>query len=108
MKRGEMKTSGLSYETPLLFSSSSPLFWKDARSFAHHVTLCFLSAHPYARTDTPLRIAHSESLQFLPSPFTFTRNLLIQCVLQVKEIPFFRLHRWRKQRWSLYPQVAVS
>ena len=26
------------------------------------------SAHPYARTDTPLRIAHSASLQFLPSP----------------------------------------
>ncbi len=51
------------------------------------------SAPPYARTDTPLRIAYSASLYFLPSPFTFTRNLLIQCVLQVKEMPFFRLHR---------------
>ena len=51
------------------------------------------SAPPYARTDTPLRIAHSASSQFLPSPFTFTRNLLIQCVLCVKEMPFFRLHR---------------
>ena len=51
------------------------------------------SAPPYARTDTPLRIAHSASSQFLPSPFTFTRNSLIQCVLRVKEMPFFRLHR---------------
>ncbi len=51
------------------------------------------SAQPYARTDTPLRIAHSASSNFLPSPFTFTRNSLIQCVLQVKEMPFFRLHR---------------
>ena len=51
------------------------------------------SAPPYARTDTPLRIAHSASSRFLPSPFTFTRNSLIQCVLCVKEMPFFRLHR---------------
>ena len=50
------------------------------------------SAPPYARTDTPLRIAHSASLKFLPSPFTFTRKLLIQCVLRVKERVFFRLH----------------
>ena len=50
------------------------------------------SAPPYARTDTPLRIAHSASSQFLPSPFTFTRNLLIQCVLRVKEMLFFCLH----------------
>ena len=47
------------------------------------------SAPPYARTDTPLRIAHSASSQFLPSPFTFTRNPLIQCVLRVKECAFF-------------------
>ena len=51
------------------------------------------SASPCARTDTPLRIAHSASSKFLPSPFTFTRNSLIQCVLRVKEMPFFRLHR---------------
>lgn len=56
------------------------------------------SAQPYARTDMPLRIAHSASSQFLPSPFTFTRNSLIQCALSVKEMPFFCLH----------PQVAVS
>ena len=53
----------------------------------------FSSAPPYARTDTPLRIAHSASSKFLPSPFTFTRNSLIQCVLWVKERPFFCLHR---------------
>ena len=47
------------------------------------------SAQPYARTDTPLRIAHSASSKFLPSPFTFTRKLLIQCALCVKEKPFF-------------------
>jgi len=47
------------------------------------------SAQPYARTDTRLRIAHSASSNFLPSPFTFTRNSLIQCILCVKEMPFF-------------------
>ena len=52
-----------------------------------------LSAAPYARTDTPLRIAHSASSKFLPSPFTFTRKLLIQCTLCVKERLFFCLHR---------------
>ena len=51
------------------------------------------SAQPYARTDTPLRIAHSASSKFLPSPFTFTRKSLIQCVLWVKERLFFCLHR---------------
>ena len=51
------------------------------------------SAPPYARTDTPLRIAHSASSQFLPSPFTFTRNSLIQCVSRVKKMPFFCLRR---------------
>ena len=51
------------------------------------------SAQPYARTDTPLRIAHSASSKFLPSPFTFTRKSLIHCVLRVKERLFFCLHR---------------
>ena len=50
------------------------------------------SAQPYARTDTPLHIAHSASSKFLPSPFTFTRNSLIQCVLRVKERAFFHRH----------------
>ena len=51
------------------------------------------SAQSYARTDTSLRIVHSASSKFLPSPFTFTHNSLIQCVLRVKEMPFFCLHR---------------
>ena len=48
-----------------------PRFWgKDAGSFAHDVTTVSSSAQPYARTDTPLRIAHSASSQFRlpPSP----------------------------------------
>ena len=61
----------------------------DARSFPSPAFAVSSSAPPYARTDTPLRIAHSASSQFLPSPFTFTRNSLIQCVLCVKEMPFF-------------------
>lgn len=42
MRRGRIKTCGLSYETSLLFSSSCPLFWKDARAFADHDTRRFL------------------------------------------------------------------
>ena len=47
------------------------------------------SAQPYARTDMPLRIAHSASSKFLPSPFTFTRKLLILSALYVKKMLFF-------------------
>ena len=92
--RGRTKTCGLSCETSLIFSSSSPFFWgNDARSFLLLPFAVSSSAASYARTDTPLRIAHSASSQFLPSPFTFTRNSLIQCALCVKEMPFFCLHR---------------
>ena len=52
----------------------------------------FSSAQPYARTDTPLRIAHSASSKFLPSPFTFTHNSLILCVVRVKKMLFLCLH----------------
>ena len=92
--RDWMKNCGLSYETPLLFSSSSPLFLKR-RPFLRppcHSSVSS-SAPPYARTDMPLRIAHSASSQFLPSPFIFTRNSLIQCVLYMKEMPFFAFTR---------------
>ena len=55
-----------------------PIFWgNDARFFPPLPFAVSSSAASYARTDTPLRIAHSASSQFLPSPFTFTRNLLI-------------------------------
>ena len=71
-----------------------PIFLgNDARFFPPLPFAVSSSAPPYARTDTPLRIAHSASLQFLPSPFTFTRNPLIQCVLRVKDCAFFCLHR---------------
>ena len=71
-----------------------PIFWgNDARSFPTLPLAVSSSAASYARTDTPLRIAHSASSKFLPSPFTFIRNPLIQCVLRVKEMPFFCLHR---------------
>ena len=71
-----------------------PLFFgNDAHSFPLLPFAVSSSAASYARTDTPLRIAHSASSQFLPSPFTFTRNPLIQCVLRVKECALFCLHR---------------
>ena len=71
-----------------------PAFWEKTPVPSPTVTSTVSSSAPtYARTDTPLRIAHSASSKFLPSPFTFTRNSLILCVLRVKEMPFFCLHR---------------
>ena len=71
-----------------------PLFFgNDAHSFPLLPFAVSSSAASYARTDTPLRIAHSASSQFLPSPFTFNHNSLIQCVLWVKDCAFFCLHR---------------
>ena len=79
------------------FFRNSPSFFFFLPAFLEKTPVpsptVFSSAPPYARTDTPLRIAHSASSKFLPSPFTFTRNSLIQCVLWVKERPFFCLHR---------------
>ena len=71
------------------------------------------SAQPYARTDTPLRIAHTASSKFLPSPFTFTRNSLIQRSLCVKERPFFSFTGEGKRgedftRKSLFPSLLPS
>ena len=40
--RERIKTCGLSFETPLLFSSFSPFFLKRRRSFSHRGTRCFL------------------------------------------------------------------
>ena len=71
-----------------------PIFLgNDTRFFPPLPFAISSSAASYAWTDTPLRIAHSASSQFLPSPFTFTRNPLIQCVLRVKECALFCLHR---------------
>ena len=47
-----------------------------------------------AREDTrTARIAHSASLQNLPSPFTFTLNRLKINLLRVKEKAVLTLHR---------------
>ena len=71
-----------------------PAFWEKTPVPSPTLSLTVSSsAQPYARTDTPLRIAHSASSKFLPSPFTFTRKSLIHCVLRVKERLFFCLHR---------------
>ena len=45
-----------------------------------------------ARTDTHLHIAHSTSLFFLPSPFTFTPNVLYYNGLRVKKTINLTLH----------------
>ena len=71
-----------------------PAFWEKTAVLSPTVTSTVSSSAPtYARTDTPLRIAHSASSKFLPSPFTFTCNLLIHRVLQVKDCALFCLHR---------------
>ena len=71
-----------------------PFFWENDTGFFPPLPFAVSpSAASYARTDTPLRIAHSASSQFLPSPFTFTCNLLIHRVLRVKDYAFFCLHR---------------
>ena len=88
--RGRTKTCGLSCETSLLFSSSSPFFGETTHAPSPPLPFAVSSsAASYARTDTPLRIAHSASSPFLPSPFTFTYNLLIHRVLRVKDYAFF-------------------
>ena len=67
-----------------------PFFWENVAGFFPPLPFAVSpSAASYARTDTPLRIAHSASSPFLPSPFTFTCNLLIHRVLRVKDYAFF-------------------
>ena len=96
------KTSGFSYENALVLHSSSHLFresrhsnWPPLRALSSRTRTC-------AQTDTHLHIAHSTSLFFLPSPFTFTPNSLSNCGLRVKETINLTLHRWRKTGWSLH------
>ena len=87
------KTSGLSYENALVLHSSSHLF-RESRP-PNLPTLSALSSRTRtcARTDTHLHIAHSTSLFFLPSPFTFTPNSLSHCGLRVKKTINLTLHR---------------
>ena len=109
--RGRIKTCGLSYETPLLFSSSPPLFWKRRPSLAHGVTHGFLIRTAVrANGHAPAHRAHSE---FEILAFPFTRNSLIQCALCVKERPFFAFTSEGKRgedftRKSLFPSLLPS
>ena len=68
------------------FSLLPPRFFgKDARSFAHHVTHCFLIRTALrANGHAPAHRALSE-FEIL----AFTHKSLIQCMLRVKEMPFF-------------------
>ena len=74
------------------FSLLPPRFFReDARSFAHHDTRRFLVCTSVrANGHAP---AHRALSEFAIPAFTLTRNSLIQCVLRVKEMPFFCLHR---------------
>jgi len=98
---------------PFFFLLLPRFFGKDARPSLTVSPTVSSSAQPYARTDTPLRIAHTASSKFLPSPFTFTRNSLIQCALCVKERPFFAFTSEGKRgedftRKSLFPSLLPS
>lgn len=68
------------------FSRKAPAKPPPLRTLSSRTRTC-------ARTDTHLHIAHSTSLFFLPSPFTFTPNTLSHCGLRVKETINLTLHR---------------
>ena len=72
------KTSGLSFEPSLFFAQTTLLFGKRRHSAASPPRpLAFPCAQTGPNGHAPTHIAHSASLHFLPSPFTFTRNKLI-------------------------------
>ena len=102
------KSCGLSFESPLLLRKNA-LFFDESRVFVFRSSLPVFFPHACrcAGADTRSCIAHSASLNFLPSPFTFTDNGLIYSWLCVKFERFLFLHRWRKVRWSLHPQRLV-
>ena len=102
------KSCGLSFDSPLLFGKNALLFWRKSHVCFSLVALgVFPHACRCAGADTRSCIAHSASLKFLPSPFTFTDNVLIYSWSWVKVERFFLLHRWRNLRWSLHPQSVV-
>ena len=65
-----------------VFLHSPSLFWGKV-SVSSSATRCTVLSRPSPRAfaDTRLRIAHSASSKSLPSPFTFTPNLLLACGL---------------------------
>ena len=102
------KSCGLSFDSPLLWRKNALLFWRKSRvCFSLVAPGVFPHACRCAGADTRSCIAHSVSLKFLPSPFTFTDNKLIYSWLWVKSERFLVLHRWRKLRWNLHPQSVV-
>ena len=102
------KSCGLFFDSPLLRRKNALLFWRKSHvCFSLVAPGVFPHACRCAGADTRSCIAHSASLKFLPSPFTFTDNGLIYSWLWVNEVRFLFLHRWRKLRWSLHPQIVV-
>ena len=97
-----IKTSGLSCENTLVLHSSSHLFRESRHSNWPPLRVLSSRTRTCARTDTHLHIAHSTSLFFLPSPFTFTPNTLSHCGLRVKKTINLTLHGWRKMGWNLH------
>ena len=86
------KTSGLSCENALVLYSSSHLFRERRPPNLPPLSALSSRTRTCARTDTHLHIAHSTSLFFQPSPFTFTPNSLSHCGLRVKKTINLTLH----------------
>ena len=79
---------------PLRFLAFSLSFFGKGSVSASATPSTVLScASPRAFADTRLRIAHSASSKFLPSPFTFTPNSLYSCGLWVNIRLHLTLHR---------------
>ncbi len=109
MEEMREKSCGLSFDSPLLLRKNSLLFWRKSRVCFSLVTPgVFPRACRCAGADTRSRIAHSVSLKFLPSPFTFTTNGLICSWLCVKVECFFSPSPVKGSvGWSLHPQSLV-
>ena len=77
-----------------VFLHSPSLFWGKG-SVSCSATPCTVLSRPSpcAFADTRLRITHSASSKSLPSPFTFTPNLLYSCGLWVNIRLHLTLHR---------------
>ena len=91
------KSCGLSFDSPLLWRKNALLFWRKSHvCFSLVAPGVFPHACRCAGADTRSRIAHSATLKYLPSPFTFTTNGLIYSWLCVKVECFLVLHRWRE------------
>ena len=73
----------------------SPSLFLGKGSVSSSATPCTVLSRPSPRAfaDTRLRIAHSASSKYLPSPFIFTHNSLYSCGLWVNMSPHLTLHR---------------